>query len=263
MDTDKATSAARQAGDSRAVEWGARLGYGVMGLLHLLIAWIALRVAWGKGGGSADQSGALATIAGTAGGLVLLWVAVVGFVLLAVWQLSVAVTGGREGKASERLAAGGKAVMYAAVGWSAFKFTAHKGSSSSSSTKDFTATLMEHSGGRLLVGLIGLAVLGGGGFFVWKGWTEKFLEDLQKHPGAWVVQAGRVGYIAKGVAYGVVGLLFLVAAVHRSPGRATGLDGALRSLREQPLGQWLLSAVALGLAAFGVYCFARARYEKI
>jgi Domain of Unknown Function (DUF1206) len=64
MDTTTATTAAREAGNSPVVEWGARLGYATVGLIHLLIAWIALKVAWGIGGGSkkADTSGALQTL---------------------------------------------------------------------------------------------------------------------------------------------------------------------------------------------------------
>ena len=89
MDTTEATAAAREASNSRVVEWGARLGYVTVGLIHLLIAWIALKVAWGFGGGSkkADTSGALQTLSSTGTGVVLLWICVVGFLLLAVWQL--------------------------------------------------------------------------------------------------------------------------------------------------------------------------------
>ncbi|HEU5242375.1 MAG TPA: DUF1206 domain-containing protein, partial [Ornithinibacter sp.] len=63
MNSSEVTSAARQAGDSPVVEWGARLGYVVLGIIHLVIAWIAVKVAWGIGGGSkdADTSGALNT----------------------------------------------------------------------------------------------------------------------------------------------------------------------------------------------------------
>src|SRR5512139_2295092 len=90
MNTSEATTAAREASDSAVVEWGARLGYVTLGIIHLLIAWIALKVAWGIGGGSkkADTSGALQTLSSSGAGVVLLWVCVVGFLLLAVWQLS-------------------------------------------------------------------------------------------------------------------------------------------------------------------------------
>jgi hypothetical protein len=61
----------------------------------------------------------------------------------------------------------------------------------------------------------------------------------------------------------VVGVLFVVAAVTLDPKRATGLDGAVRSLASLPFGQVLLVAVGLGLIAFGLYTFVRARFAHV
>jgi hypothetical protein len=72
-----------------------------------------------------------------------------------------------------------------------------------------------------------------------------------------------VGYIANGVALGVVSVLLVLGAAQNSSSKATGLDGALRALREQPEGPWLLSAVALGIVAYGVYSFARAKHAEV
>src|SRR5690242_12832684 len=88
--------AASEAQDNPALELAARVGFVVSGLLHLLIGWIALQVAFGGSGGKqADQSGALSTLAGNGLGKVLLWLAVAGFLGLALWQLAEAVAGGR------------------------------------------------------------------------------------------------------------------------------------------------------------------------
>lgn len=263
MDTPDVKTAAHQAGNSAIVERGAKLGYAVSGLLHLLIAYIALKVAWSSGGGSADQSGALATLASSSGGPLILWVTVVGFALLAVWQLTEAITGAHGAELADRVKALGKLVAYAALTWTALTFATGSSTSSGDQTKDFTASLMGHTGGRLLVGALGVGVAAVGGYHVYKGWKATFLEDLTEHPGTWAVQAGRAGYVAKGVALIVVGGLFVVAAVRKAPSEATGLDGGLRTLREAPAGTVLLTLVAVGLAAFGVYCGARARYARV
>lgn len=259
MDTQDIEEAAHQAGDSKPVGWGARLGFGVSGVLHLLIAWIALTVAWSSSGRSPSQSGALATLARSPGGSLLLWVVVAGFAFLAVWQLTQAVRGG---SVLDRLKAAGQSVVYVALAWTAFKFAIGSPTSSSAGTKDFTAALMQHPGGRIGVAVIGLAVIGVGGYHVHKGWTKGFLEDLRKNPGTMVVQTARAGYVAKGVALFLVGFLFLLATVHNAPSKATGLDGGLRTLREAPGGTWLLSVVAVGIAAFGIFAFAHARYAR-
>ena len=122
---------------------------------------------------------------------------------------------------------------------------------------------MEAPAGRVLVGLVGVAIIGIAGYHVYKGWREKFLGDLQEHPGRWVVIVAKVGYIGKGIALAAVGILFITAAIQHRAGKATGLDGALRSMRDLPAGTVILLGIALGLAAYGVYSFARARYARV
>lgn len=254
---------AREASDNPALTGAARVGFAVSGMLHVLIAWIAVQVAFGGGGQEADQGGALETLGSTGLGLVMLWVAVGGFLGLALWQLAEAAAGPGTDGWLDRGKAVAKCVVYLLLAWSAFSFARGEPSDSSAQTVDLTATLMDKPGGRLLVGLVGLVVLGVGGYHVYKGWSKKFLEDLETHPGGWTTTSGRVGYVAKGLALGIVGLLFMVAALRERPQEASGLDGALKSLREQAFGPWLLLAMAFGLAAFGLYSFGRARHAKV
>ena len=261
---DDVSGSARQvangAGNHPVVEWGARLGYGANGVLHLLLAWLASQISLGDGGKQASQSGALATLAEEPVGQVLLWVLATGFALLALWQVTELVT---RHETADQAKAGGKAALYAALAWTSFTFASGGRTSSNKRTKDFTATLMDAPAGQLLVGLVGVAILGVGGYHLYKGWTRKFLEDLQEHPGRWAVVAGRVGYVAKGVALAAVGVLFVTAAVQHRSGKATGLDGALRSMLDLPAGPVILLGIAVGLAAYGVYSFARARYARL
>lgn len=261
-------STARQASDHPALETAARVGYAVSGLLHLLIGWIALQVAWGMGGAgkNADQSGALQSLAGNGAGKLALWVGVIGFLGLGLWQLA-DVAFGHPGSDKDawmgKVKAFSKAVVYLALAWTTFRFASGGSSDSKSQTMDLTQTLMSKPGGQWLVGLVGLVVIGVGVYHVWKGATEGFLRDLEEDPGTWAVRAGVVGYIAKGVALAVVGGLFVLAAVHANPKEAKGLDGALRTLKDQPFGPGLLTAVALGIAAYGIYSFSRARHARV
>ena len=43
----------------------------------------------------------------------------------------------------------------------------------------------------------------------------------------------------------------------------TGLDGALKTLRDEPFGTALLVAMALGFAAYGLYSFSRSRHARV
>jgi hypothetical protein len=260
---DRASTAAKgavtKAGDHPVIEWGARLGYAASGVLHLVLAWLTVQIATGAGG-QASQSGALATVARQPFGLFLLWVLAVGFVLLALWQLTEIVTA-RE--AFDKAKAAGKAVVYAALAYTGFVFALGGHTSSNKQTKDFTHTLMGAPAGRFLVGAVGVAIIGVALYHVYKGWKKKFLDDLQEHPGHWAVVAARIGYIGKGIALIAVGVLFVAAAIKQQIGKTTGLDGGLKSLRDLPAGTAILIGIALGLAAYGVYSFARARYARV
>jgi hypothetical protein len=266
MDHQQVTRAASQASNNSALEAAARVGYATSGLLHLLIGWIALQVAFGGSGKNADQSGALASLAGNGAGKAALWVGVVGFLGLAIWQLAdalVAHPGGDKDAWGGRAKAVGKLVVYLALAWSALQFARGRSSDSRSQSVDFTATLLEKPGGRALVIVIGLVVIGVGIHHVYKGAKKKFLEDLKDHPGTFATRAGQIGYIAKGAALGIVGFLFAAAGIHKQAAKASGLDGALKSLRDEPFGTVLLVLMAAGFAAFGLYSFARAKHAKV
>ncbi len=261
MDTHEVRQATRHVNDSPALEWLARLGFGASGLIHIVIAVIALEVAWGHGGGkNADQSGALATLSQNPLGLILLWIVTVGFIGLAVWQVTEGIVSGPHTEMSDRLKRLVKGIVYLVLAWTSGKFAVGSGSSSKQKTQDFTATVLQWPGGRIIIGVVGGVVIAVGGYHVYKGMKKRFLEELEDHPGHWAEVAGRWGYVAKGIALTAVGVLFVAAAWTRHAQDASGLDGALRTLRGQPFGQWLLSLIALGLAAYGLYSFSRARH---
>lgn len=256
---------ARQVADHPWLEKLARIGFAASGLIHLVLGWIAGRVALGSGG-EADTSGAIATVREAPAGPVLLWICVLGFLALAIFQLLDGIFGG--GEASDRAKAAGKGILYAALGVIATRYAMGGGSSGGQeSSTDITQRLMEMPGGRFLVGVVALAVIGVGVYHVYKGLTKKFLEDLKAtgggNLGTGVVVSGMVGYAAKGVALVVVGGLFGLAAWQADPEEAQGMDGALKTLAEQPFGTALLLVVAVGLALYGLYSFARARYARM
>ena len=210
--TNEAKRAARVASDNPAIETLARVGYAVSGLIHLLIGWITAQIALGSKG-EADQGGALEYIRDAPGGGLMLWIAVIGFAALGLWQLLDAAVGAHgtddKERAAGRLKAVGKGVMYLALAFTSWQFAKGGSSDSGKSSSDFTQKLMEAPAGKWLVVLLGLAVVVVGGYHVYKGATQKFLEDLQGNAagdlGRGVTLAGTIGYVAKGIAVGIIG----------------------------------------------------------
>ncbi|HEU0205749.1 MAG TPA: DUF1206 domain-containing protein [Pseudolysinimonas sp.] len=255
-------------GSSRALTVLARLGFAGSALIHLFIGYLAIRVALNQGA-ETDQSGAIAQIVQLPGGVALLWIAVIGLFALALWLIIQAFLG--IGSASKKrwvrsLVAAAKAVAYLVLGITALTFARGGSSSASSSTQQASSGILALPGGQLLLGLIGLVTFAVGVYLFVKGARQKFVSDIVLSTGRGrrpVLVLGTVGYVAKGIAVAVVGVLFVIAAVIVNPSQASGLDGALKALAALPFGSAILVVVGLGLIAFGIYTFARARLARL
>ncbi|MBC3193618.1 DUF1206 domain-containing protein [Pseudonocardia sp. C8] len=261
---------ARAAARSAPVRVAARVGIAAYGVLHLLIGWLAVQVALGSGA-PADQNGAFTAIAAEPMGRVLLWVVVAGFAAVVLWRALVAVrgvgvVGSRGFRIWKRIASAGLAVVYAALG-AAAATTAVQGRTSSGGSRA-AAGVLGLPGGPVLIAVVGVVVLAVGGNMIRNGWRKQFTEDQDLFAASLRTRrlnarTGQVGFIAKGVAIGVVGVLLVSAALTYDPQRANGLDAALKTLREQPYGVVLLLAVGLGIACYGLFCFFDARYHRV
>ncbi|SNS64143.1 DUF1206 domain-containing protein [Rhodococcoides kyotonense] len=260
------SNAAERVQNNTVFEKAARTGHFVSGLLHILIGYIAIRLAFGQGG-NADQSGALAELADKPGGSIALWIAVVAFVALALWRIVEAIVGKKsdadEGSALDRLKAASLAVVYIAFAWSTFGFARGTGKSSGEQNASMTARLMENGFGKFVLIVVGLVIIGVGGYHVYKGISKNFLDDLEGHTGKAVERLGIAGYAAKGIALIGAGALVIVAVFTSDPSKATGVDGAVKTLGSQPFGQVLLVLAGIGIALYGVYAFVLARYARM
>lgn len=274
MSVTEAGMAGRRAANSKALKIAARVGFVARGAIYLLIGFIALEIAFGKGG-QADRGGALAQIATKSYGTFVLWVLVVGFAGLALWRFSEAAFGavGPDGhEASERLKSLARALLYSSFFVTTLQYVIGSSSSATangnSQSRSLTARVMEHNGGRLLVGLIGLVVMVIGAMLAREGWKKEFLKRMNFFGASAGVRSlveklGVVGGVARGAVVVVAGVFLIIAAVRFSPSKAEGIDGSLRAFAHTPLGPVLLILVALGLVAFGLFSWCEARWRRV
>lgn len=260
-----AGNTASRAADHPALTTLARGGYIVLGILHILIGWIAVRIAMGSGGDEASNSGALSTIAEAPGGQIMLWAAVIGLVALALWRLTQLFTGK---EAKDKAKGGVLAVVYLSLAGTTATFARGGATSDGETATDVTATVLAQPWGEVLVIGAGLVVLAVGLYSIWRGATRGFQKDLEAGAGAGdagtaIITAGMIGYIARGIAFGILGGLIVWAGWANDPEQAAGLDAALRTLGQQPAGSVLLIVIGVGLALYGVYSIARARYLRM
>ena len=192
----------------------ARGGFAASGVLHILIGFIAFGLARGRGG-RADVSGAVAELANQPAGPALLWVSFAGCIALALWQAGDAIFDFErlptKHKAGKKLQAGAQAVVYAGLAFTLAAFARGAGQDNRESTSDFTVNLMKAPGGVLLLVLIGAAVAVVGVIYAVRGFKKSFEKHINppSTPGGRkaITVLGMVGYVAKGVALFVTGLL--------------------------------------------------------
>lgn len=258
----------QQVRHSDTLDHAIRVGFVAYGLVHLVLAWLAVQLALGSSSGKVSSKGALHQLAQQPLGKTVLIVVATGLFVLVLWRLLDAWVGhrGEDGaklwrhRASDVL----KAAVYGAVGVSALQVVLGAGSGGSGA-RTWTARLMDLPGGQVVVGVAGLAIVAYGAAQVGKGLNGKLRDKLSAEGsagdvGRFYLALGRAGYTAKGIAAALVGVLVCYAAVTHDPQKSGGLDQALHQVLDQPFGRPLLLAMAAGIACYGLFSFARARH---
>jgi Domain of Unknown Function (DUF1206) len=267
--TQTAKKLARSTKDNSVVRVLARVGYAVNGLIHILIGVIAIGIATGTASADADEAGALGQLATSPGAAFILWTVVIGLVALGIWMLLTAFLNtdpDPKHKWAHRIADLGKALAYFIVAGTAVTIALGNSAGSEGGTSSASAQILATPGGVFVLLAAGVAVLAVGCYFIYKGVTRKFRSDIDAPNGTIgraTIVLGVTGYVAKGVAIAVVGILLAVAAFTLDASKAEGLDGSLRALLGLPFGVAILCVVGSGLMAYGVYCFARARLARL
>ena len=255
------------------IERLARVGYAAHGTVYALVGVLALQAAFGAGK-TANQEGALRWVLLAPLGKLLLGVIVLGLLAYALWRLFQGLLDpekeGTDAKGiAKRLDHGLNGLFHASLAFSAGLLAlGASGGGGGGSPDDWTARLMAQPFGRWLTVIVGLTIVGIGLFQFYKAYKADFRDELKlgamsAGAKAWTTRSGRLGYAARGVVFGVIGVFLVQAALQTDPDEARGLGGALETLARQPFGPYLLGAVALGLVAYGVFMFVVARYRRI
>jgi uncharacterized membrane protein YidH (DUF202 family) len=249
----------------------ARAGLVAKGVSYGLVGVLAVGVALGVGGKATSQTGALKQLAGSSFGSVVLVLLAIGLAAYALWRFAQAATTREddEKKAwAKRVLYVARGLIYTGLAFSALKILAGSGGGSQNHKAHKTAgVVLSWPGGTWIVGIAGATIIGVGLWNAYRGVSKKF-EDKWTHgmsatAKTWAGRAGVAGHVARGIVFTLIGAFAIKAAVDYNPQDAVGLDGALQKLAHQSYGPYLLGVTAAGLVAYGVYCFADARYRDV
>jgi hypothetical protein len=252
----------------------ARWGLVSKGSLYLLVGIIAADVSIGAGERLQDRGGAMASLADSWYGTVLLALLAVGLAGYAAWRFAEGVLGrplegGEKEGVLKRIGYFARALWY--LGLLGIALGALYGANEESGSRNedrFTARVFDLPLGRELVAAVGLGILGAGVFNLWRAISRSFCKNLKlRKMGDFERRAfitlGVVGHLARALVFGLIGFFLVRAAWQYDATEAIGLDGALGKVLRQDYGDTLLAIVSAALIAFGLYCYAEARYREV
>ncbi|MFB7275684.1 DUF1206 domain-containing protein [Streptomyces hydrogenans] len=276
MTTSRPQAAApAKAAVGEGVRAAARAGFAARGVLYLLVGALAVQIGLTGTREQADRGGAVAHVAATPFGTVLIWALGVGLAGMAVWRLSEAALGGSgpEGdKARKRALSAGRCVFYACSAFLVLSFAAGERGSGEGSTdrqsRDVTGRLLDLPGGRWWVGAVAVGILAAGAWIAGRAVLRKYRDDLAwgrlgAYPRRFMDVTGVAGGVGRGLVFAALGVSGVRAALAFDPNRAKGMDDSIRSFAETPAGPGLLLAVAAGLVLFGLFSFGQAKWREV
>ena len=256
-----------------ALELLERAGYVVRGVLYGVMGALALGLALGIGGSATDPSGSLVLITQNGAGKFLLIGVVIGLSAYALWGFVRAIfdplhRGDKPSGIAERLGFAWSGIAYTGIVLFALRLLAGNSSSRRDSTQTTIAHVLTWPAGKWIAVGIGLVALGMGiGQFVvaYKATFRRDLkrEEMNRTEMKVVDDLGRIGMVARGVTFSLVGWFVIQAGFAQDASKVHGYGGAFVFLLGQPYGRILLAAVALGFIALGLHSFACARWVRL
>ncbi len=250
----------------------ASTGYFARGLVYLAIA--AFAIGGMTGAGNSDGArGALAQLATKPFGQSLLWIIAMGLVAFMVWRLMQSIgDADRHGRDIKGIAVRAmllvSAVSHGLLALTAIYLVTSLGNADAggpSGAQQSSSWLLRQPFGRWLLGAIGIGIALWGVAHALKGIKGRYRKRLESGmpDHLWVRAICTLGLVARGLVFVMIGGFLVRAALYVDSSEAKGLGGVLRTLESSSYGPWLLSGMALGLGAFGLYCLVESRWRHI
>lgn len=248
----------------------ARAGYVAKALLYATVGILAAQAALGRGGRTTDLGGALHEVVRAPMGNVLLLAIAVGLAGYALWRLVDAVTdaegkGGDAKGIARRLGSALRGLAHGGLALAAYQLATGSGGDGGDGTEALASDAVDIAGPWLLWVAAG-GVIAYAGYQLYRAYAAKLGSQLDLGAvsaalGRWVIGLSRLGIAARGIVFGLIGVLLVRAAQHEAPERAGGVRDSLEMLAR--MGRWPLAFIAFGLVAYAVYELLNARYRRI
>lgn len=255
----------------RRVKRIAQAGLISKGVVYCLLGALGFMAAFelgGKSNGQSSQTGVLQTVKELPAGTVLLLLLALGLFCYSIWRgiQTFYNYGQKEKPLIKRLRYFFSGVTYLALAYAAARAVFENNLSSSDRNQKLAAELMDKPFGQVLVGVAALVLVSVGIYQIVYGLSEKYKKhvqeiSLQSKHAATLLRSGKIGYVSRGIVWLAIAYLFTRAAIEANAAEAGNTGKAFSVIEASPFGSYLLGILGIGLIAYGIFNFIRARYE--
>jgi hypothetical protein len=247
----------------------ARTGLITKGIVYLAIGALAFMAAFklaGQKETEADRTGALELFEKT-GGIWLLGLIAAGLICYALWRIIQAISGRGNSDFKKRLRYFLSGLGYASIAITAIRIILKQRQDGGDQNQQYAAELLSKPMGEWLVAIGALIFAVIGGYQIYYALSKKYkkhVDDLNLHSNtaSVLLRMGKIGYLARGVVWLILAYLLTRAAIYQNSYEAGGTGKAFEFIQNGFMGNYLLAALGLGVVAYGIFSFTRARYER-
>lgn len=266
------TTNVQESKTKKGIRLFAQWGLVAKGFVYVLLGVIAFMATFhirGQSSQNADRSGAMNFLSDSFGGQWLLPLLGLGLLCYSIWRFIEA--GKNIKKADTKWRKSARYLLsglgYLSVSFTAFKIALKEAEENGDSQQQFASEVLSKPYGQWLLGIAALIMAGIGIYQIYYGLSEKYKKHVQKmnlhtKASSLMLAAGKIGYVARGTVWLIISYLMLQAAIASRSSKAGDTGQALQAIETSPLGAYLPGALGIGLIAYGVFNFVRARYEK-
>lgn len=258
----------------RGVELASRLGYGARGFVYLSIGFLAVLAALDLTPRPEGATDALALWARWPPGLIVITAVAACLIAFAAWRfVQAAFDADHHGTSARgwaiRAGQAVSGVVYGVLAVSTLELLDGLEdigeADESDSARTAAAEVLALPHGDWILVAAGLVLLGVGVGNLVQGAAQNFAKrlDCSREVCRWAVPLARAGYIGRGLATFPLGVFLLRAGWEVRSAEARTWADALQAVEGQPFGSAIVTLLALGLVAFGLFGVVEARYRRI
>ncbi|MCW3114619.1 MAG: hypothetical protein JWR18_3015 [Segetibacter sp.] len=253
----------------------ARIGLISKGIIYCLIGIVAFMSAFKIGGESythTNKKGLMSLIQQQFAGQFLLALLILGLLCYCLWRgVQCFSDTENKGSNSKGFAKRGRyllsGLIYLSFAIAAAQVLLHSGGNNGgNSNQKIIQELLAKPFGQYLAGTAAAIIAGVGIYQIIYGISGKYKKHvtglhLHTNASAYLLKAGTIGYIARGIVWLIISWLMFKAAIHASAKDAGDTNQAFQFIEDSSYGPVLAGLLGLGLVLYGVFNFIRARFE--